>query len=566
MSKETSQKIKLIFGAISVTACIFCFVSFFYISKKHIKSSDSYTIDSTFDVTVNDTHYDDITLEGYKFPALKKGDRVTYSFTLPEKHIHDAILWLYVDHSATRVFIDDELAYELGSPESKMIGYGFITVDLPDDYPGKCVRVEMYTIENEGRTNLDTPVIYNYETFIRNYISENSFYLVIDIAIIVLCLTIMLISITFSKIMPSLLNLTFLSIAFFFMGVWEMCSYNLIFLFAKNLIVRGYLEYMSLYIGPFFLSLYFYIDFFKPAGKVVKNIYRGVVIAQGIFPVLAVILHVTDIVHIPAILIVCHVLLFANIFTVLTFLINQIRQKTTNHISMIVGLIIIIILAITDIVRFDYYKYFNRDGFEKYTSLLLVGFLFFFISLIIDFFINQRKSLLKAARAETMHTLAHVDMMTELANRRKCDELFAELDSSKEKYVLISFDLNYLKNANDTYGHHEGDRLIIDFADLLKSVCTDESLIAGRMGGDEFLIIMRNAEASDAEKLLKMMNENCAEINKTRKPNIISYAYGYCSGNEAGSVEEVYRIADERMYEHKKIIKRSPRATLNKTR
>ena len=223
---------------------------------------------------------------------------------------------------------------------------------------------------------------------------------------------------------------------------------------------------------------------------------------------------------------------------------------------MIVGLMIIIILAITDIVRFNFYKYFYRDGFESYTSFLLVGFLLFFISLIIDFFLNQRKSLLKAARAETMHKLAHVDMMTDLANRRKCDELFEELENSKEDYILISVDLNFLKKANDTYGHHEGDRLIIDFANLMKSVCTNDNYTAGRMGGDEFIIIMRNATAADADALINKMNANCDEMNKTRTPVPVSYSYGYCSGNEGGSsVEEVYRIADERMYEHKKIIK-----------
>ena len=193
MSKSANQKIKLVAGALGVIACFFAFVLFFYTAKSHIDYSNSVEIDSTFDVTINDMEFNDILLEGYTFPTIKKGDHVTYTFTLPDKYISDAVLSLYVDHSAIKVYYDDVLSYEMGSPDSKMLGYGYINVDLPEDYTGRTVRVEMDAIENEGRTNLSTPVIYNSEDDLRNYILQNSFYLVIDIAIIVLCLTIMLI-------------------------------------------------------------------------------------------------------------------------------------------------------------------------------------------------------------------------------------------------------------------------------------------------------------------------------------------------------------------------------------
>ena len=57
-----------------------------------------------------------------------------------------------------------------------------------------------------------------------------------------------------------------------------------------------------------------------------------------------------------------------------------------------------------------------------------------------------------------------------------------------EPTVCIMFDLNNLKTANDTMGHSAGDRLIMDFAWLLRSVIPDKGFV-GEYGGDEFMAV-----------------------------------------------------------------------------
>ena len=61
-------------------------------------------------------------------------------------------------------------------------------------------------------------------------------------------------------------------------------------------------------------------------------------------------------------------------------------------------------------------------------------------------------------------------------------------DTIVEPTVCIMFDLNNLKTANDTMGHSAGDRLVMDFARLLRSVIPDKDFV-GRYGGDEFTSI-----------------------------------------------------------------------------
>ena len=126
---------------------------------------------------------------------------------------------------------------------------------------------------------------------------------------------------------------------------------------------------------------------------------------------------------------------------------------------------------------------------------------------------------------------------------------------------MISFDLNDLKKTNDNYGHEAGDQLLTDFSSLLAEIFS-EKYLACRMGGDEFLVILPKEDEAAPKVLIDRMLKRCSQINETRKPLPLSYAYGYCrstdpavatgAGREGSDlVSEVYKCSDERMYAHK---------------
>ena len=132
----------------------------------------------------------------------------------------------------------------------------------------------------------------------------------------------------------------------------------------------------------------------------------------------------------------------------------------------------------------------------------------------------------------------------------------------------MNFDLNDLKKANDQYGHAEGDKLITDFADLLQSVFSKDGVVA-RMGGDEFIVVYPELGAVDHEKLMQQLRQACDKKNRDRGGVQISFAAGYaCVGeeelgkmrqqgeNETGRLfREMYKRADEKMYENKAKVK-----------
>ena len=151
--------------------------------------------------------------------------------------------------------------------------------------------------------------------------------------------------------------------------------------------------------------------------------------------------------------------------------------------------------------------------------------------------------------------MAYTDALTGISNRARAEEELRRLRTEKKPFEIISIDLNNLKKTNDTYGHEAGDRLITTFSEMLNRRFEGADLVA-RMGGDEFLVIMgrENAKHSE-ERIAKMMKDAKNLSSEQHYP--LEFAYGIADASEAENQdpEEVFRIADHRMYEKKKTMK-----------
>jgi diguanylate cyclase (GGDEF)-like protein len=109
-----------------------------------------------------------------------------------------------------------------------------------------------------------------------------------------------------------------------------------------------------------------------------------------------------------------------------------------------------------------------------------------------------------AAAAERIERLAYFDALTGLPNRQRCidtaEELFAQAASVNESVAVIYLDLNSFKRVNDTFGHFVGDGVLKDVAAKLAQTLSqfqprDLDVTAARFGGDEFVLLLRHANA-----------------------------------------------------------------------
>ncbi|MBO4899978.1 MAG: diguanylate cyclase [Lachnospiraceae bacterium] len=552
---------------IALLTVLLAYETFFMMTRtfrKGVVDVSTVSLNGPADVWIGDSHYENISLDELKFDPVPAGTVMRYTLTMPEDELDSPMFTIYITHCITNVYLDQDLIYSYGSENKYMIGYGHVSFPLDNGYAGKELCVEYIATEKGETASLEPPVITeNSAVFYRNQLCRLRLQYFIDFTLIMLGLSIAAVSLVFMLRDEEMVRLVYLAVSIFSMGLWVMCNYDLIGIFTNNLALKGYLEYLSFYIAPFFFTLYFADDFYIREKTFRRYIFLGILIAQGIFAVDCVVLHFTNIRHLPRSLPINHILLVLSLGFILYMSIRALIRKKHMHKHFLIGFFLLVVFCLRDMIYFFLYYYVGHNHGNRYESRMLSGVFIFAISMFLDFFSVQTRRKTAEARNELLDKMAYTDTMTGLFNRRKSDEEFASLKASHKttSYGMISFDLNDLKKANDNYGHEAGDQLLTDFSNLLSEVFTDDCITC-RMGGDEFLVIIPDEAKADAASLLDTLQKKCDRINETRTPLALSYAHGYCSSNDPeitakndrddyDPVTEVFKCSDKRMYDRK---------------
>ncbi|MDN4121464.1 sensor domain-containing diguanylate cyclase [Alcaligenes endophyticus] len=148
--------------------------------------------------------------------------------------------------------------------------------------------------------------------------------------------------------------------------------------------------------------------------------------------------------------------------------------------------------------------------------------------------------------------LGQHDVLTKLKNRAfYTDELHRlnRLGILPVSFMVV--DLNCLKEVNDTLGHISGDALLQRTGEILLQVVEEPYQVA-RVGGDEFVIIMPKAAEQECEVLQESLNSLVELNNQFYSGPKLDLSTGYATCRELGKLDKALRLADERMYEHKR--------------
>lgn len=160
---------------------------------------------------------------------------------------------------------------------------------------------------------------------------------------------------------------------------------------------------------------------------------------------------------------------------------------------------------------------------------------------------REKVKILEAAQRDALTGLYNKD------HTQKFIEQILQKESGPHGFVIL--DIDYFKSVNDSYGHLVGDKVLSMLGKFLESQFREDDIV-GRIGGDEFVILMRNISDRDkAEQRIHNLLKNLPEMKIEEMDNRgITISVGVALAPDNGnSFIELYRHADQALYETKRV-------------
>lgn len=475
--------------------------------------------------------YTETTVEDSSAPV---GVRKEYRLTLSDISTTKDYLAFYAIHHYAEVYIDGELVYSIMPDENNRIGaspssyWVFVPLDQRDN--GKDVRVVATPVFKSVINREMEFMLGARSDIVLNRLRTDLPQLILSILCIFIGMALMVIlPITALRKKQNSGGLFYLGNLLLLIGVWRITDTRFSpILFSENPMALGYITIAALLIA-FVPPLLFIKDHFSGWRKTMLLIASLGVCANA---VIALTCQVFQIAELRQMLTGCHIMLLISLAVVIVAFLTKIDKKTFT--GSLGGMVMLLSVGLVlDLVFFYVRK--NSSGAMFTISALL---LYTAVRLISEIFRMNRKM--------------YIDAPTGLYNRSRWNALMDDGTPIPETTGVMMLDLNRLKYINDTMGHEMGDKMILDFADILRKTLPADCLIF-RWGGDEFTVSISNADREKMKRYISMISEAAEAHNASGQKPEIHFAVGYALSADypALSHEELLKKADEKMYHNK---------------
>jgi diguanylate cyclase (GGDEF)-like protein len=318
------------------------------------------------------------------------------------------------------------------------------------------------------------------------------------------------------------------------------------------------MEFMTLYLIPLSVSVLLYTTH----TNIVTVWQRLLIIINSLLPATILVMHLLNIIHINHFVSPFQIVVLVEIVIMLPPLFIGLNKEHKERLSsetytgvdadsyLLLGFIILILFALLEIGKYNFIKFTGYTD-RLFTSInyLTLGILYFIFCLFIYYFLYSIDSINSNYINKQLAGLAFTDTLTGLMNRAKCMQYFTAIEVP---YAVVSLDLDNLKYVNDNYGHAEGDKMLRSFALLLEKAFPTASIL-GRVGGDEFLVAIENPSDNICDKCIRDLEDYMDNFNDGIEKFTLSASCGYAYSKEipGAGFEEIFFLADSRMYEMK---------------
>lgn len=520
-----------------------------------------YNLENCWKISFNNNTLSSASLTDSGIGNVGYGDVVTMKTTLPDFGLNYPCGSMHSIHAILDVYVGKEHVYSFGRDyvdKGKTVPRHANYFPLGNDCAGKELLIVITGSKKNSFSGLSPVVVAERDDLFRATVTHMRYNIVIGAFLIAMGVVLMILSPYMIIYQNNDLRLFFSGLISLLLGLYTYSYYGIIDMLSGNSDLNTVCEYSSLYNIPTAILGYLANVYSGKLKKMFKALFTiNVCVFLFVFMMTVFresrIYEFTPLLHIMA---AVEGILSLVVISYVYIKNHDIHAKHTinsdNAFSL--GLIFFIVLSLVDIVRYNISKYGNGRG-ESYSTIncFLAGSLIFVSGLLVSYLLYIIYNSNLDSMQSRITSLAYTDPLTGLANRARCEQVMEMLSQEHVSYTIISMDLNKLKYVNDTLGHHEGDRLISGFATILSDCFIDANLV-GRMGGDEFMIVLTEDRALNVTKRIHELYSMINDWNRKEQVFQYSASYGYAYSYEvpSGLAQEVYMLADSRMYEMKK--------------
>lgn len=531
------------------------------IDNSYSYSSSLANLEDRWTVSLNgETLASNVNLHDVDIPVINKDDALVLTRTIPYISGNSCCLYFYSKHAIVDVYVGKDLIYTFGRDiygKYKYCPDRFNSVSLMGSHSGNRIRVVFHGTRAASFSSLSDFILGSRVDVLSYHLLQNSVSIFSGIFLSMLGLILIIISPYMYIYHDRELRLFFSGLTSFLLGTFILGQFGLIDMMINNPHVNNFCEYASFICIPISITGYLFSVFPKRS--------RPIFLAMFLFNIgFFIVIFLLDRANalkfssvttfVQASVIIQSIMAVILIYRERAHFFTSDDHNTTSDLFFILGILAFMFFAISDIFIYDYHKYkSNTGGLYIYGNGFTFGALLFVSCLIISYLFYSIYNNNYTSMKRQMVDLAYTDPLTGLANRARCEQIMQVISSEHSLYTIFSIDLNKLKVVNDTYGHQEGDRLLTGFSTILTNCFWDANLI-GRMGGDEFIVILLDEQASHCTKRIHDFYALLSEWNRKEQVFQYSASYGYAYSYEVpnSSAQEVYMLADSRMYEMKK--------------
>ena len=475
--------------------------------------------------------YTETTVEDSSAPV---GIRKEYRFKLSNISTTKDYLAFYIVHHYAEVNIDGELVYSLTAGENNKIGSSpssnWVFIPLYNTDNGKDVQIAVTPVYKSVVDRKIEFMLGSRSDILLKRLKIDAPQLILSVLCIFIGIALMIIlPIAILRKKSNSWGLFYLGNLLFLIGVWRITDtrFSPIF-FSKNPMSLGYISMAALFIA-FAPALLFIKDSFIGRKKTLLLI---TTLAACINALIALICQVSGTAELRETLILCHIMLFVCLAVMILVSVTRIDKKTGE--ARLHRMVLLLSAgALADLIYF--YSEKTSSGVIFTVTALLI---YIAVRAITEMFNINRK--------------IYIDAQTGLFNRSRWNALMDNSAPISEATGVMMLDLNRLKYINDTMGHMMGDKMIIDFADILSRTLPDDCMIF-RWGGDEFTVLVSDADRDKIKDYISQISAATEAHNLSGEKPEIHFAVGYALSVDYPTLsrEELLRKADEKMYHNK---------------